>query len=197
MSRGEAQIGGMPGGASSKGDTDRRLSARNIKKILREAPLSARDLPDPGEAFEKASGGVYTRTKGEMAQMSAESLFRHINANAADLGEMGNGWVAQKFALAGMQREYNVLNKGAQAEHTARVEAEIKAALLAKSITEMNKDELDYLSDKFGELGLNIEKTDNRAGLLAALGNFISDNPTLEQNVTAKSGVITPRLQLQ
>lgn len=184
---------GMPGGATSKGDSDKRMTARNIKKMMRGASLAARDLPDPGEAFEKASGGVFTKVDGELRQMSAISLQSHMSTNAADLSKMGTAWVEATFNRGGMKQAYDTLKNGAAAEHTTRVQTQIKAALLSKSVAEMKPEELEYLKDKFRELGVNLgdDKGDN-GPLFSAIGNFLSDQPSLEKQVMAKGPVLRP-----
>lgn len=127
--------------------------------------------------------------------MSAVTLQSHMSSNASDLSKMGEAWMKAAFVRGGMEKDYNVLSKGAQAEHTDRVNAEIKSALLSKSIAEMKPEELEYLKDKFRELGVDVGDNQNNDRLFSAVGNFLSDQPSFEKQVLAKGSYAGPALR--
>ncbi len=182
---------GMPGGATSKGSADSKTGAAK-RSEMRNASVRARCDLYGAESEEKASGGAYTHVAGEDRHESALSLFLRASSNAETQILLGEPWLKAKFNDAGMAQELLGLEKGHHYVRIDSVEKDIKAKLLSKSILEMNKDDLRYLKDKFGQLGLNMGDDQGNDRLLSAITNFLSDKPSFEQQVVAKGPVLRP-----
>lgn len=183
---------GMPSGAASKGSADSKTTAAK-RSELRNASVRARCDLYGADSDEKASGGAYTHVSGEDRLESAQTTYLRSSSDANNQIIMGQPWVSQKFNDAGMMQQLKVLTHGQQAEHTQRVETEIKAALLSMDLS--HPDNQEYLKDKFGELGMNMGDDEGTGVLFTAINSFLSDKPSFEQQVTAKAP-LAPVLRL-
>lgn len=189
MSRDQAGMGGTPGGARS-GTTEGPMTSALRRSLLRGIVMG--DFASAGNALDQKMRGDFHTSEDRLRGMSAESA-RVVMASSPSVTNSFADKLHLKFAQAGMAKDLLVMTIGAQREHTDRVEAEIKALLTSKPLSLRTPDELNYIADKFGELGVTVGK--EPGALNAAISGFIAATPGMDKMM--KGGTSAPELALK
>ncbi|MDB5492218.1 MAG: hypothetical protein JWO78_2067 [Micavibrio sp.] len=172
------------GGASSKGDGDRKMTDKQQSKIMANASVKTRAMADGGDAMDKARSGSFKTLDSEVRNMSGRDLYDQLSTNPTQMEKISTVEVQQKMIADGFGKQLEVMTSGTYEASQTAGRKEVMNALMAKPISDMTPDEQSFIWDKLVELGQASGQFDGSLDMLSsAVGGFVMSSPSGENLV--------------